>query len=79
MKQILTKQSKEQTESSQKTKTVTIGAEATVYVWSMCQIYANKSLTYTVASSSTVTGLVFMQSGRVYVSTEKLNVIKFAK
>ena len=37
-----------------KTEHITVGADATVYVWFLCQIYLNESQTYTVAVISSV-------------------------
>ena len=35
-----------------KTEPLTVGAEATVYVWFLSQIFVNKTPTYSVASDS---------------------------
>ena len=49
-------------------------ADATVYVWFLCQKYWYKSQTYTVASTSAGTGSVYVQGSRLLLGEYNVNV-----
>ena len=51
------------------TEPVTVGADATIYVWFLGQIYGPKNRTYAFESAPAVTGSVFMGSPPLFHSS----------